>query len=93
MVTSTSMYTCHPHHQCHPDTRNIQEFLKLTEFAERGSIKEKLAWTFKLYDKDMSGGGTHSESINEGRSYASRNYNCQGNAGGHRDSDYHGGAQ
>ena len=37
--------------------------MKLTEFAERGSIKEKLAWTFKLYDKDMSGGGTHSESI------------------------------
>ena len=31
--------------------------MKLTEFAERGSIKEKLAWTFKLYDKDMSGGG------------------------------------
>ena len=36
-------------------TRNVQEFLKLTEFAEQGSIKDKLAWTFKLYDKDMSG--------------------------------------
>lgn len=40
--------------------------MKLTEFTERGSIEEKLAWTFKLYDKDMSGGETHSESIMRG---------------------------
>ena len=29
--------------------------MKLTEFAECGSIKDKLAWAFKVYDKDMSG--------------------------------------
>ena len=40
--------------------------MKLTEFAERGSIKEKLAWTFKLYDKDMSGGGVTFSVDNEG---------------------------
>lgn len=40
--------------------------MKLTEFAERGSIKEKLAWTFKLYDKDMSGGGDTFPVDNEG---------------------------
>ena len=73
-------------------TRNIQEFLKLTEFAERGSIKEKLAWTFKLYDKDMSGGGNTFLVDNEGWPYVTRNHNCQRNAGGDRDSDYHGGA-
>ena len=32
-----------------------QEFMKLTEFAECGSIKDRLAWAFKVYDKDMSG--------------------------------------
>ena len=32
-----------------------QEFLKLTEFAEKGSIKDKLVWSFKVYDKDKSG--------------------------------------
>ena len=74
-------------------TRNIQEFLKLTEFAERGSIKEKLAWTFKLYDKDMSGGGNTFLVDNEGWPYVTRNHNCQRNAGGDRDSDYHGGAK
>ena len=34
---------------------SAQEFLKLTEFTEKGSIKDKLSWAFKVYDKDMSG--------------------------------------
>ena len=33
----------------------FQEFLKLTDFAESGSVKEKLVWAFRIYDKDRSG--------------------------------------
>ena len=31
--------------------------MKLTEFAESGSIQDRLALAFKVYDKDMSGEG------------------------------------
>ena len=33
----------------------FQEFLKLTDFAESGSVKDKLLWAFRIYDKDRSG--------------------------------------
>ena len=33
----------------------LQEFIKLAEFEEKGSITEKLTWAFKVYDKDKSG--------------------------------------
>ena len=33
----------------------FQEFLKLTDFAESGSVKDKLVWAFRIYDKDRSG--------------------------------------
>ena len=33
----------------------FQEFLKLTDFAESGSVKDKLRWAFRIYDKDRSG--------------------------------------
>lgn len=29
--------------------------MKLTDFAETGSVKDKLLWAFRIYDKDMSG--------------------------------------
>ena len=34
---------------------SFQEFLKLTDFAESGSAKDKLLWAFRIYDKDRSG--------------------------------------
>ena len=34
---------------------SLQEFIKLAEFEEKGSITEKLTWAFKVYDKDKSG--------------------------------------
>ena len=90
MDTLTSMYTLAI--LVSDLSRNIQEFLKLTEFAERGSIKEKLAWTFKLYDKDMSGGGD-TFLVDNDNDFTTRNHNCQRNAGGNWDSYYNGGAQ
>merc|ERR1739836_369830 len=42
---------------------DFHEFLKLTEFTEKGSIKDKLSWAFKVYDKDMSGTITATEML------------------------------
>ena len=70
---------------------SAQEFLKLTEFTEKGSIKDKLSWAFKVYDKDMSG--------KSGRCIVTflyllcRHYHCHGDAGGDWHCHHHGRTQ
>ena len=38
----------------------------MTDFAESGSVKDKLLWAFRIYDKDRSGEDSrgHSRALN-----------------------------
>ena len=74
----------------------FQEFLKLTDFAESGSVKDKLVWAFRIYDKDRSGedrqGRPGGLSVLT-RKISIRIHLCQGDGGDARDCLHPGGLQ